>query len=191
VVSVADPSGAAFVGEDLASLAAAAGAEPFDVVADLMLAQEGRVGQLVDEISGDELEAGGIERILKHGAAAVVSDAEDYGRGTPHPAHAGAFVRALRWVRERPLVPLEEMIHRMTGHPAGILRLTDRGEIRPGAMADLVLFDPATVGDRADWNSPRAEAVGIVGVWVNGRRVVDDDTYTGGAVGTVLRAGRR
>jgi N-acyl-D-aspartate/D-glutamate deacylase len=188
VASVAPGGPAEWVGHSLADLGVAAEQDPFDVVADLMLSQEGRVGQLVGEISGAPEQLDPLVAILVHPAAALVSDAEDYGRGVPHPAHAGAFARALRLNRERGLLPLAELVRRMTGYPAELLGLENRGVVRKGAAADLVVFDPATVGDRATWAEPRLPAAGIRWVVLNGRVVVDDGVYRGGLHGEVLRA---
>jgi N-acyl-D-aspartate/D-glutamate deacylase len=116
----------------------------------------------------------------------VISDAEDYGRGSPHPAHAGAFARALRWSREHDLLPLEEMVHRMTGLPAARIGLDDRGVLRVGLAADLVVLDAARVSDRATWDAPRLRADGIPYVVINGTVVVDDGRYAGALAGRVL-----
>lgn len=183
------PTGpAGWTGRSLAEIGREAGRDPFDVVADLMIEQQGRVGQLVDEISGrgDELDT--LLAILAHPAAAVVSDAEDYGRGAPHPAHAGAFARVLRWARERGLLSLEEAVRRMTSYPAGLLRLEDRGLLKEGAPADLVVFDPRTVTDRSAWDAPRRPADGVSLVLINGTTVVEEGSYRGGLAGRVLRA---
>ncbi|ANM32206.1 hypothetical protein ABI59_10980 [Acidobacteria bacterium Mor1] len=190
IASVGPGGPARWVGRSLADLGAELGREPFDVVADLMLEQEGRVGQLVAEISGAPGELDVLLSILQHPAAALISDAEDYGRGVPHPAHAGAFARALRLNRERGLMPLPELVRRMSEYPAGIIGLEDRGRVRIGAPADLVVFDPAKVVDRADWTDPRARAAGIPWVTINGEPVVENGRYVGGSAGTVLRKGR-
>ena len=178
-----------WVGRSLASIAAEQGSDPFDVVADLLLEHAGQVGQLVAEISGSDDHPAGLVRILRHPAGAVISDAEDYGRGMPHPAHAGAFARALRWNRERALISLEAMVHKMTGLPAQRLGLDERGTIQLGAIADLTLFDPERIADRADWNHPRAHAEGIERVLVAGQTVVHGSAYRPGAYGSVLRRG--
>jgi len=175
------------VGRSLDEIAAAQDRSPFDVVADLMLAENGRVGQLVDEISGRGSHDAVLLSILEHPAAAVISDAEDYGRGSPHPAHAGAFARALRLNRQRSLMSLEQLVRRMTSYPASRLGLSDRGTIESGAHADLVLFDSAGVTDRATWDAPREVAHGIRWVLINGVPVVEDGHYRGGLHGTVLR----
>jgi len=189
VVADAGPSGPpGWTGRSLAELARETGRDPFDVVADLMIEQDGRVGQLVEEISGRGDDVGTLLSILAHPAAAVVSDAEDYGRGAPHPAHAGAFARVLRWSREREPFPLEEAVRRMTSYPAGLLGLTDRGLLLEGASADVVVFDPRTVADRSSWDEPRRAADGVSLVLINGTVVVENGSYLGGLAGRVLRA---
>jgi len=191
VASVGEDGPTEWVGRSLADIAAEQGRGPFDVVAELMLSEQGRVGQQVDEISGRGSRIEPLLEILRHPAAAVVSDAEDYGRGSPHPAHAGAFARALRLNRELELMPLEQMIHRMTGLPASLIGLDDRGAVRPTARADLVLFDPDLIGDTSSWNDPRRPADGVRHVILNGVPVVEEGRYGGGAHGKVLRAATR
>jgi len=180
-----------WVGRSLAEIAAGLDRDPFDVVADLMLEQQGHVGQQVAEISGraDRLEH--LLSILQHPAAAVISDAEDYGRGAPHPAQAGAFARALRWNRERELMPLPEMLRRMSGYPAALLGLPERGRLQVGGPADIVVLEAELVADRADWDTPRRRADGIFLVMLNGTVVVDDGEYLGGLHGRVLRSNQR
>jgi len=191
-VSSVGPDGPAVaVGKSLAELAAPSGADPFDVVVELLLAERGQVGQLVGEISGSEDDLTPLVEILAHPSAAVVSDAEDYGRGMPHPAHAGAFARALRLQRERGAPRLEELVRRMTSYPAALVRLDGRGVIRPGAAADLVVLDPRRVADRASFDEPRLPPDGLPFVVINGEVVVQDGSYVGGSHGQVLRAPSR
>jgi len=187
VASVGPDGPSAWIGRSLAEIAAERGDDPFDVVAELMISEQGRLGQLVDEISGtiDNVET--LLEIVQHPAAAIVSDAEDYGRGFAHPAHAGAFVRALRLARERSW-PLADVIRRMTAYPASLIGLHDRGLVREGAAADLVLFDVDAVTDRASWTDPRRTAAGVPWVVLNGRVVVEQGRLLGGMHGRVLRA---
>ena len=190
VVASVRPGGPGdLVGRDLASIAEAGSRDAFDIVADLMLSEEGQVGQQVDEISGGPGQMEALLSILRHPAAVVVSDAEDYGRGVPHPAHAGAFARALRLAREDRVLSIEEAVRRMTSRPASLVGVRDRGVIREGAWADLVVLDPDRVADRATWKDPRRPAEGIRWVVINGETVVDDGTPVAGAIaGRVLRA---
>ncbi|MBS0557145.1 MAG: D-aminoacylase [Proteobacteria bacterium] len=105
-----------------------------------------------------------------------------------HPRGAGAFTRVLRvYVREQKLLTLQEAVHKMSGLSAQHMGLHDRGEIRPGEFADLVLFDPATVADRATTKDPEALSAGINRVWVNGTLVFQDGKATGAFPGRVLR----
>jgi N-acyl-D-amino-acid deacylase len=110
------------------------------------------------------------------------------GEGKPHPRAYGTFPRVLgRYVRDQGVVTLEEAIHKMTGLPAARLGLSDRGLVRAGAHADLVVFDPATIGDRATFDSPHQYATGIEHVLVNGVPVVEGGEHTGALPGRVLR----
>ncbi|MCP3981310.1 MAG: amidohydrolase family protein [bacterium] len=188
VASVATERSAGLVGRTLAGIAAERGQHPFDVVAQLMHDERGQVGQLVGEISGDDDEIERLLSILRHPAAAVVSDAEDYGRGAPHPAHSGAFARALRLSRERELMPLERLVQRMTAYPAELVGLGDRGRIAVGLPADLVVFDADRVMDRSTWDRPRRPAEAVSWVVINGNVAVESGTYVGGVHGHVLRA---
>jgi N-acyl-D-amino-acid deacylase len=107
--------------------------------------------------------------------------------GRPHPRNFGAFPRVLgRYVRELGLLSLQEAVHRMTGMPAAKLKLKDRGLIRPGMAADLVVFDPETVAGTADYEKPHRYAVGIEQVVVNGEFVVRNGMHTGRRPGVVL-----
>lgn len=189
VASVPEDGPTDLVGRDLASIAAERGLDPFDVVADLMIAHGGRIGQQVDEVSGRGEAPDALLAILGHPAAAVVSDAEDFGRGSPHPAHAGAFARALRLVRDHDLMTLEEIVRRMTSFPAAVVGLPGMGAIREGAPADLVVFDPEATVDRATWESPRLPASGVEWVVLGGVVVVENGVLTDAPpAGRVLRA---
>ncbi len=106
----------------------------------------------------------------------------------PHPRNFGTFPRVLgKYVREEKVIPLEEAIRKMTSLPAAALNLPDRGSIAPGKWADLVIFDPATVADRATFEQPFQYPVGIDTVIVNGQVVLDEGTHTNARPGKVLR----
>jgi N-acyl-D-amino-acid deacylase len=105
-----------------------------------------------------------------------------------HPRGRGAFTKVLReYVREKKVLTLEEAIRKMTGLSAANVGIADRGAIRPGAYADLVLFDPATVADRSTFQDPKALSVGIDKVWVNGVAVWQDGKATGAHPGRGLK----
>lgn len=105
-----------------------------------------------------------------------------------HPRAFGSFPRVLaRYVREEGILSLEEAVRRLSSLPAGILGLEDRGTIRPGARADLVVFDPETVRDRATFEEPLLYAEGIDDVFVNGELVIREGRVTGNLPGTLIR----
>jgi N-acyl-D-amino-acid deacylase len=108
-------------------------------------------------------------------------------RTLTHPRSYGAFPRVLsHYVREKRLLSLEQAVHKMTGLAAKRLGLKDRGLIRPGFAADLVIFDPQRVKDKASYENPHQYAEGILEVIVNGESVVHDGTHTGSRSGAVL-----
>ena len=131
-----------------------------------------------------------VERIMKHPHVSFASDASviEPGQGVPHPRGMGNNARVLgEYVRIRKVISLEEAIRKMTSLPAAHFRLADRGTIKTGAAADLVLFDPAKVGDAATFEKPHAYANGIPYVFVNGVAVVKNGEHTGARPGTILR----
>ena len=140
------------------------------------------------------LDEGDVARIMQHPQTMIASDGRlsQPGEGHPHPRAYGTFPRVLgRYVREQGLLTLPVAIHKMTGMPAARLGLRDRGVLRVGAMADVVVLDPATVADRSTFEAPHQYAAGIETVVVNGVVAVERGTPTGARVGRVLKRGRR
>jgi N-acyl-D-amino-acid deacylase len=128
-------------------------------------------------------------RILRHPATMIGSDGEVpiFGRANPHPRSYGTFARVLgEYVREQHVLTLEDAIRKMTSFPAQRLRLTDRGVLRPGMKADVVIFDPARVGDLATYEKPHQYAQGFSSVIVNGQIVFDGTQMTAARPGVVL-----
>ena len=110
------------------------------------------------------------------------------GNSRPHPRGHGTFARKLAvYVRERHVQAIEDAVRAMTSLPARVFGLVDRGALRPGAVADVVLFDPATIQDRATYEDPFPMATGVQWVLVNGKVAVADGTPTGTLAGRVLR----
>ncbi|MEO8470840.1 MAG: D-aminoacylase [Chryseolinea sp.] len=110
-----------------------------------------------------------------------------YGSGVPHPRGYGTNARVLgQYVREAKVIRMEEAIRRMTSLPAQKFRLRDRGLIREGMAADLVIFDEKTVGDKSTFTQPHAYSTGFRHVIVNGKTVIEDGLLTGTRSGTVL-----
>ena len=131
-----------------------------------------------------------VERIMRYPNTAVASDGgvREFGVGMPHPRSYGTNARVLaEYVRNRGVLTLEDAIRRMTSLPARTFRMLDRGLVREGFVADLVLFDPSRVVDKATFSQPHQYSEGFDFVLVNGRPVVDDGTAADRRPGKVVR----
>jgi N-acyl-D-amino-acid deacylase len=175
----------------LSELAIITGKHPFDAVSDLIIEERGQVSMLIFEVSGERDDRKLLGQYASHHLCAFCTDAEDYGRGLPHPAAYGAFARILsKFVREDGALTLEEAVRKMTSYPAQIFGLKDRGVIRAGAFADLVIFDPRRVNDRADFETPRRQATGIELVIINGRVAFENSQVKDHLPGRAIRFDR-
>jgi N-acyl-D-amino-acid deacylase len=181
-----------YVGKTIADVARLRGTDPATTLMALIReTQEAeRAGRPADEsVIGTSMEERDVARLIAWPHANICSDGELAGR---HPRGFGAFPRVLgRYVREQRVVSLPEAVRKMTSLGAAHVGIPDRGRIAPGHFADLVLFDPATVIDRATPTAPRETAVGIRTVWVNGEIVYDGGTPTGRHPGRVIRRAAR
>jgi N-acyl-D-amino-acid deacylase len=172
----------------LVELGRLTGKTPFDAISDLIIEEHGQVSMLIFEVSGENEERGLLGKYAGHRLSAFCTDAEDYGRGLPHPAAYGAFARIFsKFVRKDKTLALEEAVRKMTSYPALIFGLKDRGVIRPGAFADLVMIDPGRINDRANFKFPRREATGIRTVIINGRVALENGAIIDGLNGSVIR----
>ena len=136
------------------------------------------------------MDSSDVDRIMQHPQTMIASDGRlaDYGKGHPHPRWYGTFPRVLgHYVRERKLLSLEQAIHKMTQMPADRLGLSERGRIKEGAFADIVIFDPKTIIDKATFEEPHQYPEGIPYVMVNGTLAVDQNQFTKSRAGSVLR----
>jgi N-acyl-D-amino-acid deacylase len=134
-----------------------------------------------------------VERIMQHPMTMISSDGgiPDMSQGVPHPRNYGAFARILAvYVRERHVLTLEEAIRKMTSLPADRLGLHSRGRIEPGSTADIVVFDPTNVQDRAEFGDPHHYAAGVHDLLVSGTAVLESGRMTGALPGRALRNGR-
>jgi N-acyl-D-amino-acid deacylase len=177
------------VGEVAASLSPAKA--PIDLVIELLLELEGRVGMFGFGMSEDE-----VARALASDLVCVASDGSALAAEGPlsqrkaHPRAYGTFPRVLRrFVRERSVLAWPQAIRKMTSLPARILGLPDRGTLEVGQAADLVVLDPKVVADRATYDDPHQYPVGIPYVIVNGEPVVDAGKRVNSLPGRVLRRG--
>jgi N-acyl-D-amino-acid deacylase len=158
-------------------------ANEIDTILELM--EAGGAKMVFHKMSGAD-----VERILLYPNTAVASDGRviEHGAGVPHPRSYGTNARVLaEFVRRKKLLTLEDAVRRMTSLPARTFGFQDRGLIRVGSAADLVLFDPEGVADTATLANPHSYSVGFALVVVNGSVVVEDDALTGDRPGTVLR----
>ncbi len=109
-------------------------------------------------------------------------------KSSPHPRAYGNFARVLgKYVRDEKLLSLAEAVRKLSGLPASNLGLDRRGLLQPGMFADVVVFDPATIGDRATYERPQQYSVGVRDVFVNGVHVLRDGEPTGARAGRALR----
>jgi N-acyl-D-amino-acid deacylase len=176
-------------GRRLTEIAAARGVDPIEAALELIADEAGKAYMVLFQLDEADL-----RRVLAHPRVMVGSDGSalapygELGEGKPHPRSYGTFPRVLaEYVREQRLLTLAQAVHKMTGMPARRLGLRDRGVLRPGARADLVVFDPRRVADRATYEEPHAYPEGIEHVLVNGRFVIRDGEHTGNLPGRVLR----
>jgi N-acyl-D-amino-acid deacylase len=173
-----------FEGRMLTEIAAERG---IDVVEAVKLVLRAPLGErtLCIHFTLDEAD---VEANLAHADMMVGSDGIPDLSGRPHPRLFGTFPRVLaRYVRERKLLTLEEAVRRMTSLPARVFGLRDRGVVREGAWADLVLFDPDAVADTATYEDPGREPRGVELVVVNGAVAYERGTHTGVGSGRMLR----
>jgi N-acyl-D-amino-acid deacylase len=109
-------------------------------------------------------------------------------KSNPHPRAYGNFARLLaKYVRDEKVIPLEEAVRRLTLFPAENLKIKERGALRPGWFADIVVFDPAKVQDHATYDRPHQYATGMIHVFVNGVAVLQDGEHTGAKPGRAVR----
>lgn len=182
------PTNPSYEGRYVAELASDAGKDPFDWVFDALLEARLTISMVEFFISEEN-----VRMELRYPHMMIGSDSEvgalegPRATGKPHPRTFGTFPRVLgRYVREEHLLTLEQAIHKMTGLPATKLRWSDRGLLKKGYYADLVLLDPATVADRGTYEDPRHRPEGIHLVMVNGKPVVQDARHSGARPGMVL-----
>jgi N-acyl-D-aspartate/D-glutamate deacylase len=134
-----------------------------------------------------------VETLMRQPWTMTSSDGDlvPMGEGVPHPRTYGAFARKIRlYVNEKGTVTLEDAIRSMTSLPAAVFGMPDRGVLRAGAAADLVVFDPARVRDVAEYSDPHHYAEGMIHVFVNGVAAIRDGALTGARAGRVLHKGR-
>jgi len=177
-----------YVGMTLSEIAAAREQSPteaFSALAQMSIAHETATGDVGDAVLGTSMRDDDIATFMAWSHTNICTDG---GLRDRHPRGAGSFPRVLgRYVRERGLLTLEDAVHRMTALPARHMGIAQRGVVAPGMIADLVLFNPDTVMDRATTSEPFTPSEGIHSVWVAGQRVLHEGAVSEAFPGRVIR----
>jgi N-acyl-D-aspartate/D-glutamate deacylase len=174
-----------FVGE----AAERAGLDPWEFYARLVIESRRQARVLNHTYSGHDGEEDALRAVLAHPLCSIETDTFVTAHGHQNPASFGTFPRVLSTYVRAGLFGLEEAVRKMTGAPAERLGLRDRGQVRPGLAADLVVFDPGRLRDTATFEAPASYPEGIEHVFVNGAHVVEGTRYDAAAgAGRVLRS---
>jgi N-acyl-D-amino-acid deacylase len=177
-----------FQGQSLAEIAKRRGKDPVETMLDLLVEDESRIGTVYFMMSEDNV--GKLIRIpwISFGSDEASQAPEGvFLKSMPHPRAYGNFARVLgKYVREEKFISLEEAIRRLSHLPAANLGLDRRGQLQVGYFADVVVFDPKTIGDRATYEQPHRYSVGVRHVLVNGVPVLKNGEHTGAKPGRAL-----
>jgi N-acyl-D-amino-acid deacylase len=189
LTSFKNPALRRLTGKTLAEVAAERGRDAVETAIDLVIEDDSRVGAVFFSMSEEN-----VRRQIALPWVSFCSDSASLApeglflESQPHPRAYGSFARLLgRYVRQEKIISLPEAIRRLAALPAEVLRLEGRGRLRPGAWADVVVFDPATIADRATFAQPHQYAIGVQHVLVNGVPVLLGGEHTGALPGRVLR----
>jgi len=175
-------------GKTLAEAATMRGKDPINTAMDLIAEDESRIGALYFIISEDNVKKELAKPWISFGSDEASQAPEGvFLKSNPHPRAYGNFARVLgKYVRDEKVIPMTEAIRRLSGLPATNLGLDHRGFLKEGMFADVVVFDPTTIADRATYEKPHQYAVGVKHVFVNGVPVLKDGEHTGAKPGRAL-----
>jgi N-acyl-D-amino-acid deacylase len=189
VSGIVSPDLKQYDGKTLAEIATAQKKAPLDALFDLVLADKAQTGALYFIANEDDLRYG-----LKQPWTSIGLDASELSLDGPlfephsHPRAFGSMPRFLgHYVRDQHLMPLEQAVRKITSLPAQRERLRDRGLLKEGYFADITIFDPATIVDKATYEHPTELSQGVKYVFVNGQIEYEDGRLTGSKAGVVLR----
>ena len=176
------------VGKTLGEVAKMRGTDPVETIMDLVLEDRSRVGTIYFLMSEDNLKKQIRQPWVSFGSdAASIAPEGNALRTSAHPRAYGNFARLLgKYVREEKVISLTEAVRRLSSLPATNLGLDRRGFLKPGMFADVVVFDPQTIADRATFENPHQLSVGVKDVFVNGTQVLKDGEHTGAKPGRAL-----
>ncbi|MBI5118454.1 D-aminoacylase [Candidatus Poribacteria bacterium] len=185
----ASPALTRYEGMNVLEIAEARGEDPFDAYCYLVVESKGLARIFLAQYSGNAQDESVLRRVLAHPLNSFETDCIITRQGWQYPNSWGNYPRILgHYVRELKLMPLEEAVRKMTSLPANRTGLNDRGLLKKGYAADIVVFNPDTVADRATLKRPTEDSVGIEYVMLNGHMVVDKGDYKAGQLhGKVLR----
>jgi N-acyl-D-amino-acid deacylase len=187
ITNLRRPENQPYIGKRLSEIAQMKGSDYLDAAMDLILSEHSRVETTYFLMSEENVKLQLQQPWMKIGTDAGGPD-PDSVRALVHPRTFGNYPRILgKYVRDEHVIPLEDAIRKMTSAVATRLSLHDRGVLEPGMFADIVVFDPATIADRATYEQPKQLSVGVRDVWVNGVQVIRDGTHTGAKPGRALR----
>lgn len=176
-----------FIGKRLGEVARTMDLPWQEAIMDLLVAERQRIGTIYFMMSEENIAKQLRQPWIKFGTDAGGEDPTQ-ATGMVHPRSYGNFPRLLgKYVREEGVIPLEDAIRKASSAVASRLSLTDRGILRPGMYADIVVFDPETIGDRATFEDPHQLSVGVRDVFVNGIAVIRDGVHTGAKPGMIVR----
>ena len=189
LASLTEPSLKPLIGKMVTDVAKMRGVSPEQAVIDIVLADQGRSGAIYFLMSEDNVRRQAAIPWVSFGSDGEASAPEGvFLKSSTHPRAYGNFARFLgKYVRDQKVVPLAEAVRRLTSLPASNLGLRDRGSIKPGMAADVVLFDPATIADHSTFAKPMQYATGVRDVFVNGVQVLKDGSPTGAKPGRFLK----
>src|SRR6266567_3501253 len=175
-------------GKTLAEVAKMRGKDSIDTAMDLIAEDGSRIGTIYFMISEENIKKELAKPWISFGSDEASQAPEGvFLKSNPHPRAYGNFARVLgKYVRDEKVLPMSDAIHRLSGLPATNLGLDHRGFIKEGMFADVVVFDPATIADRATFEKPHQYAVGVKHVFVNGVQVLKDGEHTGAKPGRAL-----
>ena len=189
LASMTEPSLKPLMGKTLAEATKQRGVSPEQAVIDLVLADQGRSGAIYFLMNEDNVRRQAALPWVSFGSDGEASAPEGvFLKSSTHPRAYGNFARFLgKYVRDEKVVPLAEAVRRLSSLPASNLGLRGRGQLKPGMAADVVLFDPATIGDRSTFEKPMQYSTGVRDVFVNGVQVLKDGEPTGARPGRFVR----
>ena len=189
ISSVTNPDLKQWEGKRLTEVAAAWKKDPYNTMFDFILADSARTARVAFAMTEEDLKMGMAQHWVSFctDANARATDGPLY-EGKPHPRAYGSFPRILaKYVRQDKLLSLEDAVRKMTSLPAQRVGLKERGILKPGFYADVVIFDPASVTDKATFENPHQYSEGVSLVLVNGKPVWEDGKFTGNLPGKILR----